>query len=79
MAAAGPSKVASTPSPVIFTMRPPGLVDGAAADAVVVIEQRRPATVAFGGGPGGGVDDVGEQDRREHALGAHRRAGRADR
>ena len=41
---------------------------------VVSVEQRAPLAVAELGGPPGGIDDVGEQDRGQRAASFHRRA-----
>jgi len=47
----------------------PGERELAAEDRVVLGQHARPALVAEGGGVGGGVDDVGEDDRGEDRIG----------
>ena len=67
------SKTASRPSPVLFTARPPCVVDQLAGDAVVLLEHRAPRRVAQLRRPLRRADDVGEQHGREAAgHGRHR-------
>ena len=44
-------------------------VDLGARDAVVPVDQLAPATIPERRGPAGGVDDIREQDRRQHPVG----------
>ena len=79
IARAGPSKVARMPSPVDLTARPRWRSTSRRTSRVVALEHVAPGAVAQLGGALGGADDVGEQDRRQHAVGlalvARRRSG----
>ena len=69
IARAGPSNVAKNPSPAVSTSRPSKRASSRRTDRVVLLEQLAPAAVAELGGALGRADDVGEEHRREHAVG----------
>ena len=68
-ARAGPSNVATKPSPVVFTSRPRESAQLAARDVVVRVEQLPPPPVAKPQRKLGRTDNVGKEHRREHAIG----------
>ena len=63
----GPSKVASTPSPVVFTCSPRWRSQRSVDQGLVPVEQLPPGGVAEAGRVGGGVDEVGEEHGGELA------------
>ena len=72
---AGPSNVASTPSPCPLHLDAPEPCQLALDDVIVSLEQFAPAPVAELGGSLGGADDVGEEDGHQHALRLGERSG----
>ena len=64
----GPSKVASTPSPVSLTNRPWNEAISARVISSWRCKQLAPALIAELGGASGGIDDVGEQHGGQHSV-----------
>lgn len=67
-ARAAPSKIARMPSPVVFTVRPRKTRHDVAALQLVIGDQPAPGGAAQSRGGPGGVDEIGEDERREDAF-----------